>query len=172
MILGQLIFDASYLTGNFTLRSGVYSNEYFDKYRFESDPVILKAIAEEFAKILPPQTEVLAGLELGGIPLVTALSLHTGLPCVFVRKEAKTHGTQKLVEGPDFAGKNLCVVEDVVTTGGQIISSIESLRQLGAIANEALCVIVRGGKAIQNMEESGIHLQTLFTMADLKVAYR
>ncbi|MBK7406959.1 MAG: orotate phosphoribosyltransferase [Saprospirales bacterium] len=162
--LGREIFAASYLTGNFILRSGVFSNEYFDKYRFESDPKILRAIAREFAKLLPPEINLLAGMELGGIPLVTALSLETGLPCIFVRKEAKSHGTQKSIEGVDFEGKNLCLIEDVVTTGGQIIDGINAIQGQGGTINKAICVILRTGK-------HGVQLHALFTMQDLKLLH-
>jgi orotate phosphoribosyltransferase len=91
--LGQRIDQAAHLTGEFLLRSGITTNEYFDKYRFEADPVLLDAIAEAMVPLVPADTEVLAGLEMGGIPVVTALGRHTGLPCAFVRKEAKTYGT-------------------------------------------------------------------------------
>jgi orotate phosphoribosyltransferase len=166
--LGLEIFKASYLTGNFMLRSGVYSNEYFDKYRFEANPSILKATALEMQKMLPPDTEMLAGLALGGIPLATALSLETGLPALFVRKEAKNHGTQKWVEGLDFKNKKICVIEDVVTTGGQIISSINALRSEGGIVEHTLCVIARAANAYRNLEQHQIQLHGIFSMQELK----
>lgn len=167
--LGREIYSASYLTGSFILRSGVYSSEYFDKYRFESDPRILRSIAKEFSKLLPPGIEMLAGMELGGIPLATALSLETGLPCIFVRKEAKSHGTQKSIEGFDFADRQLCLVEDVVTTGGQLIDGINAIRAQGGAVGHALCVILRTGKAYNNLEQHGVELQSLFTMQELKL---
>jgi orotate phosphoribosyltransferase len=167
--LGREIYEASYLTGSFILRSGVYSSEYFDKYRFESDPAILRALAREFAKALPPGIDMLAGMELGGIPLVTALSLETGLPCIFVRKEAKSHGTQKSIEGIPFQGKRLCMVEDVVTTGGQLVDGLNALRNDGGIVEHALCVILRTDKAHKNLEQHGLHLHALFTMQEIKL---
>jgi orotate phosphoribosyltransferase len=103
------------LTGQFTLRSGRVASEYFDKHRFEGDPVLLDAIAEKMAGLVPSDTEVLAGLEMGGIPVVTALGRHTGLPCAFVRKQAKPYGTCRLAEGADVVGRRVLVVEDVVT---------------------------------------------------------
>jgi len=99
------------------------SSKYFDKFLFESDPVLLDAVAAHLVELLPPPTEVLAGLELGGVPVATALSLRTGLPVAFVRKAAKTYGTAKLAEGIDLAGRRVVVIEDVVTTGGQVPSS-------------------------------------------------
>ncbi|MBK6903119.1 MAG: orotate phosphoribosyltransferase [Saprospirales bacterium] len=166
--LAREIFASSYLTGNFMLRSGVYSSEYFDKYRFESNPSILRAIASEFAKVLPGPIQLLAGMELGGIPLATALSMETGLPCLFVRKEAKSHGTQKSIEGVDFEGKTVCLVEDVVTTGGQIVDGINAIRDNGGTVEHALCVILRTGKVVQSLEQHGVRLHYLFTMQDLK----
>lgn len=93
------------LTGQFRLRSGLVSSSYFDKYLFESDPVLLDAVAAHLVDLLPPSTEVLAGLELGGVPIATALSLRTGLPAAFVRKAAKPYGTAKLAEGVEIIGR-------------------------------------------------------------------
>jgi len=97
--LARDIYRASHLTGRFVLRSGAVSDEYFDKYLFESDPRLLAAIGDALAPLVPEGTEALAGLETGGIPLAVILSQRTGLPALFVRKEAKTYGTCKLAEG-------------------------------------------------------------------------
>ncbi|MDE0084136.1 MAG: orotate phosphoribosyltransferase, partial [Candidatus Poribacteria bacterium] len=114
--LAKQIRAVAYLTGEFKLRSGKISNFYWDKYRFESDPLLLTAIAVEMAKLLPVECDGLAGLELGGIPLATAISLQTGIPCFYVRKEAKTYGTCNLVEGGVKEKNLLVVIEDVITT--------------------------------------------------------
>lgn len=98
-ILAHQIREIAYLTGRFKLRSGKFSSYYWDKYRFESQPKLLAAIANELEKLLPASFDKLAGLELGGIPLATALSLKTQKPCLYVRKVAKEYGTQNLVEG-------------------------------------------------------------------------
>jgi orotate phosphoribosyltransferase len=164
------IYDIAHLTGEFLLRSGKISHEYFDKYRFESDPLLLNEIGEGMMSLIPKGTEVLAGLEMGGIPLATVLSLKTGLPTIFVRKEAKKYGTCKVAEGQDFAGKKVCIIEDVVTTGGQIIYSADDLRKLGAIVDSVLCVIVREEKASTTLSEAGLTLHPLYTMEELKVA--
>ena len=116
------------LRGRFVLRSGQVSDFYFDKYLFEADPVLLSAVTALAAPMVPAGTEILAGLELGGVPLSTALSLLTGLPQVLVRKEAKTYGTAKLAEGPEVSGRRVAVIEDVITTGGQVVLSTEQLR--------------------------------------------
>lgn len=117
--LGRRIGERCRLQGEFTLRSGQVSSTYFDKYLFESDPVLLGEVAREAAELIPEGTEFLAGLELGGVPVVTALSLVTGLPAVFVRKQAKDYGTAKLAEGGAIGGRKTLVVEDVITTGGR-----------------------------------------------------
>ena len=105
--LAQKIYDRCHLTGHFKLRSGKESNEYFDKYRLESDPQILKLITAHFKNVIPQGSAILAGLELVGVPLATALSLETGLPVCFVRKEAKTYGTCQLAEGVEIKNKKL-----------------------------------------------------------------
>ena len=100
--LAARVYDIAHLTGTFTLRSGTTSTEYFDKYRFEADPALLRDIAAAMAPLVPDGIDALAGLELGGVPIATALSLETGLPARFVRKEAKTYGTCQLAEGGDI----------------------------------------------------------------------
>lgn len=158
------------MTGHFTLRSGRTAAEYFDKYRFEGDPVLLDEIAREMAPLVPSGTEVLAGLEMGGIPVVTALGRHTGLPCAFVRKQAKMYGTCRLAEGAEIEGRRVLVVEDVVTSGGQIVLSTADLRGLGAQVDHALCVIDReqGGSAVLKAQDIG--LLSLLTAGELRTA--
>lgn len=166
--LAKAIYDISHLTGEFLLRSGQTSNEYFDKYRFEAQPTLLDAIANELVKLIPEGIDALAGLEVGGIPLATAMSLKTGLPVVFVRKQAKNYGTCKLAEGIDIEGKNLLVVEDVITTGGQVIESTKDLRNRGAIVKHAICVIYRGQGVPKKLHDINLNIQHLFTMEELK----
>ena len=166
--LGKKIYDVAHITGEFLLRSGKISNEYFDKYKFESIPEILAPIAEQMKALIPEGTQILAGLEMGGIPLSSAISLKTGLPSIFVRKKAKEYGTRKLAEGSEFEGKNICVIEDVVTTGGQIIESVNELRLLGAKIDFVMCVIVREEKAFENLAKANLKLLPLFTMDELK----
>ncbi len=158
------------LTGSFTLRSGQIASEYFDKYRFEAVPALLADIAVALAPLVPPDTEVLAGLEMGGIPIATALSLHTGLPAAFVRKQAKTYGTARLAEGADITGRRVCVVEDVITTGGQVVISTQELRALGAIVEHVVCVIDRSPDGGAALREAGLTMHALLTRADLDAA--
>ena len=165
--LAHRIYDTAHLTGSFTLRSGVTSTEYFDKYRFESNPTLLRAIAEHLAPLVPADTEGLAGLELGGVPLATALSQATGLPAYFVRKEAKTYGTCKLAEGGDIDGEALTVVEDVVTSGGQVIASCADLRERGARIVGVVCVIDRQAGGLEKLAAEDLELVALFRMEEL-----
>jgi orotate phosphoribosyltransferase len=158
------------LTGTFTLRSGQIATEYFDKYRFEAQPALLADVAEAMAALLPPDTEVLAGLELGGVPIATAISLRTGLPVVFVRKEAKTYGTAQLAEGADIAGKRVTVIEDVITTGGQVVISTGDLRALGAQVDHVLCVIDRSPDQAAALTAAGLTMRSVLTRADLDAA--
>jgi orotate phosphoribosyltransferase len=152
------------------LRSGVTSHEYFDKYRFESDPALLHAIGEALAPLIPDGTEALAGLELGGVPLAVAVSAVTGLPALFVRKEAKTYGTCQLAEGGELDGRRVTVVEDVVTSGGQVVLSCADLRERGAIVEHAVCVIDRESGGPAALQDIGVEARPLFTMTELKGA--
>ena len=165
--LARKIYTVSHLTGNFTLRSGQTSHEYFDKYLFEADPALLKAIAAGMAKLIPAGTEVLAGLEMGAIPVVTALAMKTGMPSAFVRKKAKEYGTARFAEGAEVKGRQVCIIEDVVTTGGQIVLSATDLKKIGAKTKYVLCVIERDPKSREILAKEGLELRSLFTMAEL-----
>ncbi|WP_144119571.1 orotate phosphoribosyltransferase [Catellatospora sichuanensis] len=165
--LAAEVDTACRLRGEFLLRSGRSATEYFDKYRFEADPVLLDALAGQLAALVPAGTQVLAGLEMGGIAVVTALGRHTGLPCAFVRKTAKAYGTARLAEGADISGRRVLVVEDVVTSGGQISISTRQLRELGATVDSALCVIDREEGGAAALAADGITLTALLTRSDL-----
>jgi len=165
--LARQIDTVSRLAGPFRLRSGAESDEYFDKYQFESDPKLLTAIADALAELVPPGIEALAGLELGGVPVATALSIRTGLPVVFVRKQAKTYGTRRLAEGWDISGRRLLVVEDVVTSGGQVLASSHDLRRSGAIVEDVVCVIDRQAGGAETLAAAGLKLRPLLTKKDL-----
>lgn len=165
--LAKNIYQISHLKGDFLLRSGQRSTEYFDKYRFEAQPLILKEIANQMAKLIPAGTEVLAALEMGGIPIGTALSLVTGIPCAYIRKEAKAYGTCQFAEGLDIKNKKVCIVEDVITSGGQVLISSVDLRNIGAQIENVVCVIHRGGEPAEiKLKKAGLKLFPLFVRAD------
>ncbi len=170
--LARRIYDTAHITGDFLLRSGARSTEYFDKYLFEADPDLLRHIALAMVKLVPKDVEALAGLEMGGIPLATMLSQLTGLPILFVRKKAKEYGTCKIAEGGTVRGRRLLIVEDVVTSGGAIIDAAQALREEGAELAQVVCVIDRqkDGAATANLTKVGLELTPLFTMAELKSA--
>jgi orotate phosphoribosyltransferase len=167
--LARKIMEKSHLTGQFRLRSGALSTEYFDKYRFESDPILLQMIAVAMRPLIPPGVDALAGLELGGIPLVALLAQVTGLPALFMRKTPKDYGTCRLVEGGEVAHRRLVVVEDVVTSGGQILVSARELRILGAQIVRVVCVIAREAGGAAALAAEGLEPAALFGMGELSV---
>ncbi|MDP9388160.1 MAG: orotate phosphoribosyltransferase [Actinomycetota bacterium] len=168
--LARRVHQRAHLTGTFRLRSGATSDEYFDKYLFEADPALLREVAEAMASLLPPRYDALAGLELGGVPVATMLAQVTGSPALFVRKRAKDYGTCRLAEGGDVDGRHVVVVEDVVTSGGQVVTSVGDLRRLGAVVTDAVCVIDREAGGREALAEAGVALRSLFTMAELRAA--
>jgi len=170
--IGKIIFKECYIIGEFKLRSGLISNEYFDKYQFETNSFLLYSISRLLLREIQRRhifhPALFAGLETGGIPIATMLSYLTGLKCVFVRKQKKEYGTQKLAEGPLVEGEKLIIIEDVITTGGQVIESVIKLRKEGAVIKDVFCVIDReqGGK--ENLKKVKLNLYNLFTMKELK----
>ena len=168
--LARRIYDRSHLTGEFRLRSGATSDEYFDKYLFESDPELLREIARALVRLLPERVDAVAGLELGGVPLATVVSQLSGLPALFVRKQAKTYGTCRLAEGGEVAGRRLVVIEDIVSTGGQVVASCRALRARGAEIVAVLCVLERESAAAANISAEGLELRAALTMTQVRAA--
>lgn len=166
--LAAKIAERATLHGEFLLRSGTTSNIYFDKYLFETDPALLREIAEAMQSLVPDEIDALAALEMGGIPIATLLSQCTGLPVLFVRKKAKEYGTCKLAEGGEIEGRRLLIIEDVVTSGGQILLSAGELRERGAIIDTVLCVVDRESGGMQKLAEEGLTLRPLFRKSDLQ----
>ncbi len=155
------------LTGEFTLRSGQVSSEYFDKYLFETDPALLARVATQMEPLLPADVDLIGGLEMGGIPIVTALSARTGLPALFVRKKAKDYGTCKLAEGPDVAGRRITLIEDVITTGGAVRDATRALRDAGATVELVVCAIDRSPAGENPLADVGLEVRAVLTKADL-----
>jgi orotate phosphoribosyltransferase len=155
------------LSGEFTLRSGQVSHEYFDKYLFETDPALLARVAAQMEGLLPDDVDLIGGLEMGGIPIVTALSARTGLPALFVRKQAKEYGTCKLAEGPDVAGRRVTLIEDVITTGGAVRDATSALREAGAVVDTVVCAIDRSPAGGNPLADVRLEVRAVLTKADL-----
>jgi orotate phosphoribosyltransferase len=158
----------SELRGTFKLRSGQISDKYFDKYRFESNPILLRRVAQRMLALSPRDTEVLAGLELGGVPIATAMSLESGLPVVFVRKNVKGYGTCRAVEGEDIRGRKVVVIEDIITTGGAVSDAVALLHAAGGEVIAVVCAIWRGEGTPHISAFNALPVLSAWTMADLE----
>jgi orotate phosphoribosyltransferase len=168
--LRAAIREHAYLEGHFVLRSGRRSRYYLDKYRFETRPDLLEAIGARIADQVAehePEAARLAGPELGAVALVTAASLASGLPFLIVRKEAKDYGTGNQLEGRFEPGERVCLVEDVVTSGGAALSAVEALRAAGLECRTAVCVVDREEGGVDELARHGVRLRPLFRAADL-----
>ncbi|WP_217428084.1 orotate phosphoribosyltransferase [Microlunatus speluncae] len=166
--LAREIDSVCRLQGTFTVRSGQVVSEYFDKYLFEARPVLLRRVAQAMVPLLPADTELVGGLELGGVPIATMVSSLTGLPALFVRKQAKTYGTCRLAEGGEVAGTKITLIEDVITTGGAVRNATEALRELGATVEVVICAIDRsGGGETGPLADIGVETRSVLTKADL-----
>ncbi|MGD9690973.1 MAG: orotate phosphoribosyltransferase [Phycisphaerales bacterium] len=174
--LAKAMAEACVLRGTFTLRSGRTSSYYLDKYLFSTRPEILRALGERFAERVREveakanrRVARLAGAELGGIPLVTAASMASGLPCIFVRNAKKDYGTAKQMEGVLNAGETVVFVEDVATTGGQALEAVKVLQAQGAEVLAVIATIDREEGARENVERAGVRFESLFVKSDLGV---
>jgi orotate phosphoribosyltransferase len=165
--LARDVVGAAYLRGDFVLSSGARSNYYFDKYLFETKPGILRRLASFMAELVPPQTDRIAGTELGAVALATALSLETGLPFVIARKGTKAYSTARLVEGEIYPGDRVVVVEDVISTGAQGIRAADRLVEVGAHVLGILAVIDREQGGPEAISAAGYTLTTLFRRGQL-----
>jgi orotate phosphoribosyltransferase len=168
--LRSAIVEHAYLEGDFVLRSGKRSKYYLDKYRFETRPDILRAlgkrIAGEVAAHAPDATK-LAAPELGAVALAAAASLESGLPFVIVRKAAKEYGTGNRLEGPYDDGECMCLVEDVVTSGGALLDSIDALRGAGLAVQTAVCVVDREEGGADALARRAVRLRPIFRAGEL-----
>jgi orotate phosphoribosyltransferase len=163
----------AYLEGDFVLRSGRRSQYYLDKYRFETRPELLRALGDRIAAEVAehvPEASRLAGPELGAVALAAAASLASGLPFLLVRKEAKGYGTAQRLEGEFEPGEEICVVEDVVTSGGALLSSVEALREAGLVCRTAVCVVDREEGGVDELARHAVRLRPLFTASQILAA--
>lgn len=167
--LAKRICTEAVLRGEFRLRSGRTSTWYIDKYLFTTQPDILKALGDMFASKIPPDTTRLAGAELGGIPLVTTASMASGIPCIFIRNQKKEYGTANQLEGNLGPSDKVVIVEDVATSGGQVLEAAETIQEMGASVVSIIAVIDRCEGARENIESAGFVFDALFTTADLGI---
>jgi orotate phosphoribosyltransferase len=168
--LAKRIAEVSLLRGEFILRSGRKSNYYLDKYRFETQPDVLVELGKLFAQRVSEKVNRIAGAELGAVPLAAAAAMACGKPFVIVRNQKKDYGTSKLVEGVLNAGDTVLIVEDVLTTGGQVLEAAKSLKEAGAKIDRIVAVIDRQEGARQNIESAGYIFEALFTTDDLGIS--
>jgi orotate phosphoribosyltransferase len=167
--LARAVVEVAYLEGDFVLSSGQRSRYYLDKYLFSTQPALLAEIARHMAPLVPAGTQRLAGVELGGVPLVTALSLETGLPFVIVRKGQKDYGTARKIEGVLAAGERVTLVEDIWTTARQAIAAAEVLRAAGVAVEAILAVVDREQGGADAIRQAGFLPRPLFTRTDLGI---
>jgi orotate phosphoribosyltransferase len=168
--LGKALREHAYLEGDFVLRSGRHSRYYLDKYRFETRPDLLGPLGERIAAAVrehEPEAERLAGPELGAVALAAAASLVSGLPFVIVRGEAKRYGTGNRLEGVFEEGERICLVEDVITSGGAAVEAIGALRDAGLQVGTAVCVVDREEGGADALARVGVRLQPLFRGSEL-----
>lgn len=159
--------ETACVTAPFQLADGARLDSYFDEYRLAADPALLHDTAAALAGLVPADAQLLAGIELGGVPLVVALSAATGLPAVFLRRRPKGYGSRRQIEGAAHAGRRTVLVDDVVRSGGQLLKMARTLRIAGAPVTDALCVLERplGGRML--LAEHRVTLHSLLTEADL-----
>jgi orotate phosphoribosyltransferase len=168
--LARRLAERALLRGDFVLRSGKRSSVYLDKYRFETDPALLAPLAEALAELASeadPAAELLAGPELGAVPLVTALALRDGRCFLIVRGQAKEYGTANRLEGVFETGQRVLLVEDIVTSGGAALQAVAALREAGLVVEHALCVLDRDEGGREALGELGVTLHPLLRRADL-----
>jgi orotate phosphoribosyltransferase len=168
--LARALVEHAYLEGDFVLRSGKRSRYYLDKYRFETRPDLLRPLGERIAAEVAahaPDATRLAAPELGAVALAAAASLASGLPFVIVRKEAKEYGTANRIEGPFDEGETLCLVEDVVTSGGALLDSIDALRGVGLVVHTAVCVVDREEGGADALARAAVRLRPVFRAGEL-----
>jgi orotate phosphoribosyltransferase len=168
--LGRTLVERALLEGDFVLRSGRRSSWYLDKYRFETDPELLRTLGERIAEAVAacePDAARLAGPALGAVALAASASMASGLPFIIVRGETKEYGTAKRIEGPFEPGELVCLVEDVVTSGGALAEAVSALRAEGLVVRNAVCVVDREEGGSDALARLGVRLRALFRAEEL-----
>jgi orotate phosphoribosyltransferase len=168
--LGRLVVEHALLEGDFVLRSGKRSSWYLDKYRFETEPTILRALGASLSEAVreyEPDAIRLAGPALGAVALAASASLTSDLPFIIVRGETKEYGTAKRIEGSFEPGELVCLLEDVVTTGGALVEAVSALREEGLVVRTAVCVVDREEGGSDALARVGVRLRALFRAENL-----
>ena len=168
--LRDALVAAAYLEGDFVLRSGKRSRYYLDKYRFETRPDLLAALGERIAAAVrehEPEAVRLAAPVLGGVVLAASASLVSGLPFLMIRDAAKEYGTANRIEGPYGEGECICLIEDVVTSGGALLDSVEALRAVGLVVHTAVCVVDREEGGADALARQAVRLRPIFRAGEL-----
>jgi orotate phosphoribosyltransferase len=163
------IKETAYLEGDFTLRSGKKSNYYLDKYLFETCPDILEALGDEFARFVDEDVTLIAGAELGGVALAAATAIKTGKNWVIIRNSKKGYGTGKIIEGKLAKEDVVLLVEDIATTGGQVVEAAKIVTAEGAKVKKIVAVIDRKQGAAENILSAGFEFASLMTKDDLGI---
>ena len=167
--LAKRVKETAYLEGDFTLRSGKKSKYYLDKYLFETQPDILKALGEEFAKHATDNVTLIAGAELGGVALAAATAMATGKRWIIVRNSKKDYGTSKMIEGVLKKDDVVLLVEDIATTGGQVLEAAKIITEAGAKVKKIVAVIDRKQGAGENITTAGYKFESILTKEDLGI---
>ena len=168
--LGRALVDAAYLEGDFVLRSGRRSRYYLDKYRFETRPDLLASLGERIAAAVrehEPEAARLAAPVLGGVVLAASASLASGLPFLMIRDAAKEYGTANRIEGPFEDGETVCLVEDIVTSGGALLEAVSAVREAGLVVRTAVCVVDREEGGADALARQAVRLRPLFRAGEL-----
>lgn len=152
--------------GHFVLTSGAVSDYYIDIKKASTNPEVLKKIAEALAEYTDGY-DVIAGMELGAVPIIVALSLETGIPYVIVRKEKREHGTSKQIEGLDVKGKKALIIEDVTTSGGSVVKTIQILRENQALVDKVVVVVDRKSGAEEKLHNADVNFIPLLSVSDI-----
>lgn len=165
--LAERLKQVALLEGDFVLRSGRRSRYYFDKYLFETRPEVLRPLGRELARLVFEGTQRLACPELGAVLLGGAVALETGLPLCIVRKDAKDYATGKAIEGELRGGERVCMIEDVLTTGGAALAAIEKVRAAGGEVIGLIGVLDREEGAAEALAAAGVPFRPLFRRAEI-----
>jgi orotate phosphoribosyltransferase len=174
-LLGQLLVEHALLEGDFLLRSGRRSTYYLDKYRFETQPELLRRLGDRLADAVveaEPQAVRIAAPALGAVALAAAAAMASDVPFIIVRGETKEYGTANRIEGPFVAGELVCLVEDVVTSGGALADAVSALRDAGLVVRQAVCVVDREEGGTDTLARLGVRLRSLFRSGELLAEWK